>query len=219
MALSIHSMEFMSAFHSGNQLAFRKFFDATVTRLTRIILSKCAWVRYYEVEEFVSTAYCKVYARRGSYKDYDHAMASLTTIAYHEAVSYERHRVLEYHGEKTWWDMLGPLEEDHPSEQLSESDQLAQIKKAVSRLPRQEKTVFELSFYKNKSISEISKFLGIAEMSAYGARIRAVQRIRELLHVKKPPPSRYNNTGLKSYRAQVQKAYRERGKSLQLAGV
>lgn len=174
------SQEFLDAFKGGDQIAFRKLFDATIGQITRMTSAKCGWAKPEEIEDFVAEAYCRVYPLREKYTDYNHIINSLTVIARNEAVSYERHRARQWHWENVWRSLL-PDVEDHPAERY---DRIAEVTEAISCLKPRLRVVVESALYDHKSMAEIANSFGLPPQTVYNRWNRAIQNIRELLSVK-----------------------------------
>jgi RNA polymerase sigma factor (sigma-70 family) len=214
----LQTAQFLVEFKAGDQVAFRKLYDGTVAQISRMVSAKCHWAWSVEIEDFLADAYSEVYALRNVYEDYKHIVNSLTSIAYHNGIDYKRRMLHRWDREQIWMDMLGPMLDDPFTEQ--QSAQLVQIRQAVTRLEYAQRTVFELLFYQQKTVREIANQLCMREVVVYRHRREAIQSLRKLLDIKLHTTSRYDSGDKivqKSYRAEVQKRYRERLKTKNFA--
>jgi RNA polymerase sigma factor (sigma-70 family) len=210
----LQTAQFLVEFKAGDQVAFRKLYDGTVAQIFRMTSAKCQWAWSVEIEDFLADAYCEVYARRDVYEDYKHIVNSLTSISYHRDIDYRRRMLHRWDREQIWMDMLGSLVDDPFTEQ--QSAQLVEVRQAVTRLEYTQRTVFELLFYQQKTVCEIANLLCMREAVVYRHRREAIQSLRKLLGIKLQTTSRYNSGNKivqKSYKADVQKRYRERLKT------
>lgn len=169
----------MTAFKAGNQIAFKRLFESTIKEITGITFSKFRWARYEEVEDFVASAYCILYERRQTYNNYKHIACSLITIAQNEGNDYLAHRMAQKKWEKGWMCVSGNYGLNDAIEQ--EPDQVERVMQAIPALPRLQRRVFELSFFKFMPVSEIARLLQIGEQTARNHRALAIENIRKRL--------------------------------------
>lgn len=178
-----YSDQFLFAFKSGDQIAFKHFFHKTIVLVNHLLWRKYSMrMEYHEREDCIAFAYCKIYDRRKTFREYEHIVASLKQASCHIAIDYLKKRENRKRIEKSWarttecYGWSDPAQEPPPN-----MDQLPEV---IGKLYPQERTVFELSFFKSKTISEISEMLGICRQTVRNHRTLAISKIRKFLLVK-----------------------------------
>ena len=135
-----------------------------------------------EAEDLVQTVFLKVYANLSRY---DAARASLSTWIY----TITRNTVYDYLKERR----DRPVQElpedtadtgEEPLEGVLDREMLEELADALEQLPRQQRDIIILLYYKNLTRKNLSEMFGITYGQLRYLHDKAIQRLGELLHIK-----------------------------------
>lgn len=174
--------KFHAAFKDGNAEAFKRMFDLYYTRLVvyvqRKIGNKCI------AEDIVLEVFYKLYNHRTNITPrLEHLTNYLYTMAQHAAVDYVR----ELHKKRiSEWDFLALLDEFYidPCEfERERIDVTQEITAAVEQLPRAQRKIVKLLFFKGYRVRRIAVILGLSEQTVRNHKNRALARLREIARI------------------------------------
>lgn len=135
-----------------------------------------------EAEDLVQTVFLKVYANLSRY---DAARASLSTWIY----TITRNTVYDHLKEKR----DRPVQElpedtadtgEEPLEGVLDREMLEELADALEQLPRQQRDIIILLYYKNLTRKNVAEMFGITYGQLRYLHDKAIQRLGELLHIK-----------------------------------
>ena len=112
-------------------------------------------------EEMVQNVFFKIWEKRGDLNIQSPALAYLYKSVYHESLNYLKHqKVKAAYQAHTVYQMKN--QSDHASKKIMLSELEQQINKALSELPEQCRTIFQMSRFEDLKYQEIADRLGLS---------------------------------------------------------
>ncbi|MGB8645205.1 MAG: sigma-70 family RNA polymerase sigma factor [Anaerolineae bacterium] len=166
---------------SGNAGALNKLYD----RYARLVFSVAHQIFHdrASAEEAVQEVFCKLWRHARDYQPERGKFSSwLIRMTQNECIDELRYRrvrpILEPIDDEAW---LGVASDGNPNETLENICERARVSSALAKIPREQRTVIELSFYEGLSHPEIASRCG-DPLGTVKTRLRlGLQKLRGLL--------------------------------------
>jgi RNA polymerase sigma-70 factor (ECF subfamily) len=164
-------------FQQGDGSAFGAFYEEHFDRVCLMIQHMVGQLEL--AEDFVSTAFAKLYARRANIKESEQVYRFLFVVARNEAIDYFRAQQRHRAARKEQVHLLDKEYSDPAEAEQERAQCVAKILELAEQLPPAEKRVFNLNFITGLSIREIANQLGRSESTVRNQRNRAVVFLRQ----------------------------------------
>lgn len=161
----------------GDEAAFRKLFYAYMPVIYPMIVqvTKSGPV----AEDIIQETFLRLWVHRDKLKEIRHPRAWILRIAYFQAFTFLRDQTIHHKAIANL-----PAAETNPADTellTAFKSTEALIKKAVDKLPRQQKKAYRLSREGGLKTDEIAREMGLSEQSVKNTLVRALNFIREYL--------------------------------------
>jgi len=138
----------------------------------------------HDAEDLTQDVYLKAYQNIGTLRNPFQSKEWLLRIARNTCLDHKKRKLFSRESSRSRFDneMADSYEQNDPEASASLAEQLQNIKKAVSRLPKKQKEVFVLREYGNLSYKEIAHTLEIKEGTVMSRLSRARQAVLEWMN-------------------------------------
>ena len=128
-------------------------------------------------EEMVQNVFFKIWEKKGGLNIESPALAYLYKSVYHESLNYLKHqKVKAAYQAHTVYQMKNQT--DHASKKIMLSELEQQINKALSELPEQCRTIFQMSRFEELKYQEIANKLGLSIKTVENQMGKALKILR-----------------------------------------
>lgn len=168
----------LASFSSGDEIAFRQVFDHLFRPL-------CFFAGRFtgqkeEAEDMAAQAFHKLWLRREGFTALPAIRAFLYTTVKNQCLDLLKHKEVVSHAHKTL--AASPeTAEAFAEAQMMQAELLERIFAEIARLPEKYRTVLELSFKEELTVTEIARQTGKAENHVRADRSRALALLRASL--------------------------------------
>lgn len=163
---------------SGDAIALERLFACTQTRVFRFLMRMVKSTAM--AEDLTNEVYLAVWQSAGRYEGRSEPVTWILSIAHNKAASALRKRteVLGVDDE-----VAGALvsEEDTPEVSAQKKDKSAIMRACIDGLSTDHRTILDLVYYQEQSVSEVAEVLGIPESTVKTRMFYARKKLSELL--------------------------------------
>ena len=160
-------------------------YDQLYTELfPRLVQMASAWIAREDAEDLVQDVLVKLWERREGLSFVANIRTYANAAVRHKCQDYLKHLAyVREHRRSQWANLCLACELDSPMRYVEYRELSARVEQAVSHLPRQSRTVFQLSRYEDKSNAEIAQQLGISVNTVECHMTKALRRLHFYLNV------------------------------------
>lgn len=159
------------------QSAIKLLFERHHVRVFRFILRL---VRNEAIaDELTNEVFLEVWRHANSYEGNSAPMTWILSIAYHRAISSLRRKREESLDEEQTLELAD--EAPDPEVSLLTEDKAMLLRNCIETLPAEQRTIIDLAYFQELSVSEVSEVVGIPEGTVKTRLFNARKRLSKLL--------------------------------------
>jgi len=169
--------ELVDGIRKGNNLAMQVLFARHHMRVYRFILRMVGDAAV--AEDLTSEVFVAIWRHAGQFKARSSVSTWLLAIARYKAVAEQRRK---YRVESRLKGL--PVDEcsaETPESELQAGDRRRIVQKCLTQLSREHRTIIDLVYYHEKSVSEVAKIVGIPSNTVKTRMYYARRKLAELL--------------------------------------
>jgi len=173
--MEVQEREFIPLVFNGEEKTFESLFK---THFKSLYAYAYTIVRdEMAAEEMVQNVFFKIWEKKGGLDIQSPALAYLYKSVYHESLNYLKHqKVKAAYQAHTVYQMKNQT--DHASKKIMLSELEQQINKALSELPEQCRTIFQMSRFEELKYKEIANKLGLSIKTVENQMGKALKVLR-----------------------------------------